>query len=159
MLFTTLGQAIPAKLLSVLRQCNNVLREDLVWLTGVLIRGISMFVSTVFIAAAVLSSSRFGPNDMVLVEKEGSGARITAYGDAQIVKINALDFEMEDCIEVFNDGLNPGRCLFSEGGLITLTRDPNGTRFVFQGAGRTNIVEFVVYPPERKRAAKALATP
>lgn len=118
-----------------------------------------MFVSTVFIAAAVLSSSRFGPNDMVLVEKEGSGARITAYGDAQVVKLNALDFEVEDCLEVLNDGLNPGRCLFSEGGLITLKRDPNGTRFIFQGESPTNIVEFVVYPPERKRAAKALANP
>lgn len=118
-----------------------------------------MLVSTVFIAAAVLSSARFGPNDMVLVEKEGTGARITAYGDTQIVKIDALDFEVEDCLEVFNDGLNPGRCLFSEGGQITLKRDPNGTRFIFQGTGKTNTIEFVVYPPERKRAAKALANP
>ncbi len=118
-----------------------------------------MLVSTVFLSAAILSSARFGPNDMVLVEKEGTGARITAYGDAQIVKINALDFEVEDCLEVFRDGLNPGRCLFSDGSLITLKRDPNGTRFIFQGISTTNIVDFVVYPPERKRAAEALAKP
>ena len=115
-----------------------------------------MFISSVFIVAAVLSSSRFGPNDMVLVEKEGTGARITAYGDAQVVKINALDFEIQDCLEVLRDGMNPGRCLFSEGGQITLKRDPKGTRFIFQDAGKGSIIEFVVYPPERMRAAKAL---
>ncbi len=118
-----------------------------------------MFVSSVFIAAAVLSSSRFGPHDMVLVEKEGTGARITAYGDGQVVKIDAQDFEVEDCLEVLRDGMNPGRCLFSEGGQITLKRDPNGTRFTFQDAGKGSIIEFVVYPPERLRAAKALESP
>ncbi len=118
-----------------------------------------MFISTVFMAAAALSASRFGPNNMVLVERAGDGARITAYGDTQIVKINALDFEVEDCLEVMRDGMHPGRCLFTEGEEITLSQDPNGIRMKFQGKAKDNIVEFVAHPRERERAAKALESP
>ncbi|MEO7014451.1 MAG: hypothetical protein ABI127_09075 [Dokdonella sp.] len=117
-----------------------------------------MFISTVFLAAAALSASRFGPNNMVLVEKVGEGARITAYGDTQIVKIVAQDFEVEDCLEVMRDGMRPGRCLFAEGEVITLSQDPNGIRMKFQGIGKDNNVEFVAHPRERERAAKALET-
>ena len=116
-----------------------------------------MLVTTVFVAAAVLSAGRFGPNNQVTVEAAGTGARITAYGDTQIVKIAAEDFEVDDCLEVLKDGLHPGRCMFSEGGLITLTRDPNGTRMKFQDAGRGNSVEFVIDLAGRKQAAKALS--
>ncbi|MBL0164460.1 MAG: hypothetical protein IPP82_12690 [Xanthomonadales bacterium] len=118
-----------------------------------------MLISTVFLAAAALSASRFGPNNMVLVERVGDGARITAYGDTQIVKILAKDFEVEDCLEVMRDGMHPGRCLFSEGEVITLSQDPNGIRMKFQGVGKDNIVEFVAHPRERERAAKALESP
>ena len=34
-----------------------------------------MIISTVFYAAVTLSASRFGPNNMVLVEAAGDGAR------------------------------------------------------------------------------------
>jgi hypothetical protein len=118
-----------------------------------------MLSTTLLLAAALFSSSRFGPNDTVLVERVGEGARITAYGDTQIVKIEALDFEVEDCLEVLRDGLNPGRCLFSEGGLITLTRDAYGTRVTFRDAKKANFVEFVLSPKEREKAAKAMASP
>ncbi|HOX72523.1 MAG: hypothetical protein WAS23_15095 [Dokdonella sp.] len=115
-----------------------------------------MLVTTVFVAAAVLSAGRFGPNNQVTVETVGNGARITAYGDTQVVKIQAEDFEVSDCIEVFNDGLHPGRCMFSEGGLITLSRDPSGTRITFQDAGKGNTVEYVTNLAGRKQAAKAM---
>lgn len=115
-----------------------------------------MFISTVFVVAAALSASRFGPNNMVLVERVGDGARITAYGDTQIVKILAQDFEVDDCLEVMRDGMHPGRCLFAEGEVITLSQDPHGIRMKFQGIGKDNIVEFVAHPRERERGAKAL---
>ena len=117
-----------------------------------------MIISTVFYAAVALSASRFGPNNIVLVEAAGDGARITAYGDTQVVKILAQDFEVEDCLEVMRDGMRPGRCLFSEGEVITLSQDPNGIRMRFQGVGKDNFVEFVAHPRERERAAKALET-
>lgn len=116
-----------------------------------------MLTTTLLISAALFSSVRFGPNDTVMVEAVGEGARITAYGDTQVVKIVAEDFELQDCQEALRDKLNPGRCLFSEGGLITLSRDPAGTRLIFQDAKRGSTVEFVVDLAGRERAAKALA--
>ena len=118
-----------------------------------------MLSTALFISAALLSSSRFGLNNNVLVERVGEQTRISAYGDTQIVKIMADDFEIEDCVEVLRDGLNPGRCLFAEGGLITIGRDPNGTSMTFQDAKRGNFVKFVVHPRERETAAKALLSP
>ena len=56
------------------------------------------------------------------------------------------------------DGMRPGRCLFSEGEVITLSQDPNGIRMRFQGVGKDNFVEFVAHPRERERGAKALET-
>ncbi|MGB0132387.1 hypothetical protein [Dokdonella sp.] len=116
-----------------------------------------MLSTTLMLTAALFSSARFGPNDTVMVEAVGEGARITAYGDTQIVKIVAEDFELQDCQETLRDKLNPGRCLFSEGGLITLSRDPEGTRLTFQDAKRGSSVEFVVDLAGRERAAKALS--
>lgn len=116
-----------------------------------------MLAPVVFLGAALLSSTRFGPNDMVRVERVGDKVSITAYGDTQVVRILAEDFEIEDCQEVLRDGLRPGRCLFSEGDLITVSRDPNGTRLKFQGTDKGNIVEFVINPLEREQAAKALS--
>lgn len=116
-----------------------------------------MLTTTLLLTAALFSSSRFGPNNTVMVEPAGEGARITAYGDTQVVKIVAESFELQDCQEALRDKLNPGRCLFSEGGLITLSRDPAGTRLTFQDAKRGSSVEFVVDLAGRERAAKALA--
>ena len=107
--------------------------------------------------AALFSFGRFGPNNMVQVEKVGDQARITAYGDTQIVKIIAEDFELQDCQEVLRDGLRPGRCLFSNGGLITVSLDPNGTRLRFEGTGKQNFVEYVTNLKGRADAAKAMS--
>ena len=116
-----------------------------------------MLGPALLLASALFSFGRFGPNDMILVEKVGEMAHITAYGDTQVVKITAEDFELEDCREVLSDGLRPGRCLFSAGGLITLSRDPNGTRLRFEGTGKENFVEYVTNLAGRAQAAKAMA--
>lgn len=115
-----------------------------------------MVGQALILTAALLSTGRFGPNDMVQVDRNGQSARITAYGDTQVVKIVAEDFELEDCQEALRDGLHPGRCLFSNGGLITLSRDPNGTRIRFEGTGKENFVEYVTNLAGREQAAKTL---
>lgn len=116
-----------------------------------------MLGPALYLAAAILSATRFGPNDMVQVERVGEQTSITAYGDTQIVKILAEDFEIEDCQEVLRDGLHPGRCLFSAGGEITVSRDPNGTRLRVAGVAKNNYIEFVINLKGRADAAKALA--
>lgn len=116
-----------------------------------------MLLQSLIIGAALLGATRFGPNDDVRVEKVGDQTRLTAYGSAQIVTITADDFEISDCKEVFNDGLNPGRCFFVGGERILVERNPNGSKITFQGLDKTNTVEFVVTPAQRKAAAKALS--
>lgn len=116
-----------------------------------------MVGQALILTAVLLSAGRFGPNNMVVVERAGEQFRITAYGDTQVVKILAQDFELEDCQEVLKDGLQPGRCLFSEGGLILVSRDPNGTRIRFEGTGKENFVEYVTNLAGRAQAAKTLA--
>jgi hypothetical protein len=115
-----------------------------------------MLGPALYLTAAILSATRFGPNDMVQVERVGEQTSIVAYGDTQIVKILAEDFEIADCQEVLRDGLNPGRCLFSAGGQITVSRDPNGTRLRVGGVAPNNYIEFVVNLAGREEAAKAL---
>lgn len=123
-----------------------------------------IFASVVMASVAMLQVSnvspngRFGPYDNVVVEVWKGEARITAYGDAPIVRLTGPVDELKRCESAIRTQ-KATRCTFA-GGTLTFTPMPSDRyRFVFSDNMEANVVDFDADVDALGRALLAMHTP
>lgn len=117
-----------------------------------------MIISGIGLLAAVaLQTARFGPYENVVVEHENGEARISAYGDAHVVRLHGAPEQLVGCLAGIQRG-KAMRCPFSHSG--SLTFEPTGHDsylFTFSDALNANVVDFTVDKAGLEHAVQAMS--